>query len=76
MLFRTQAQPLFSGFGKDKGWNRLTTEGVEVKIVAGNHNSMYEEPNAQPLALEIRAYLQQRLGSVLLCFAPSSIFLM
>jgi thioesterase domain-containing protein/acyl carrier protein len=76
MLFRTQAQPLFSGFGKDKGWSRLATEGVEVKFVPGNHNSMYEEPNARPLALEIKAYLEQRLGSILLCFAPSSIFLM
>ncbi len=76
MLFRTQAQPLFSGFGKDKGWNRLTAEGVEVKIVPGNHNSMYEEPNALPLAREIKAYLEQRVGSVLLCFAPSSLLLM
>jgi amino acid adenylation domain-containing protein len=76
MLFRTQAQPIFSGFGKDKGWNRLTAEGVEVKIVPGNHNSMYEEPNALPLAREIKAHLQQRVGSFLLCFAPSSLFLM
>lgn len=76
MLFRTQAQPLFSGFGKDKGWNRLTAEGVEIKIVPGNHNSMYEEPNALPLAREIKTYLRQRVGSILICFAPSSLLLM
>ncbi len=76
MLFRTQAQPLFSGFGKDKGWNRLAAEGVEVKIVPGNHNSMYEEPNALTLAREIKAHLEQRVGSLLMCFAPSSLFLM
>lgn len=76
MLFRTQAQPLLSGFGKDKGWKGLTAEGVEVKFVPGNHNNMYEEPNARPLALEIKAYLQQLSGSALICFAPSTIFLM
>jgi aspartate racemase len=76
MLFRSRAQPLLSRLGMDKGWNRLASEGVEVKIVPGNHNDMYEEPHALPLAREIKAYLQHRIGGVLLCVAHSSIFLM
>jgi amino acid adenylation domain-containing protein len=75
MLFRTRAQPLLSRLGTDKGWSRLAAEGVEVKIVPGNHNDMYEEPNALSLASEIKSYLQQQLG-VLICVAHSSIFLM
>jgi amino acid adenylation domain-containing protein len=76
ILFRSRAQPLLSRLGMDKGWNRLAAEGVEVKIVPGNHNDMYEEPHALPLAREIKSYLQQRIGGVLLCVAHSSIFLM
>jgi amino acid adenylation domain-containing protein len=63
MLFRTRAQPLLSGFGKDKGWKRLAADGVEVKIVPGNHVSMCEEPNVQPLAREIRAYLDEQAAA-------------
>lgn len=59
MLIRTRAQPLFSGFGADKGWKRLAAEGVEIKIVPGNHRNVYEEPNAATLAHEINAFLQR-----------------
>jgi amino acid adenylation domain-containing protein len=62
-LFRTRAQPLLSRFGKDKGWSRLAADGVEVKVVPGNHVSMCDDPNALPLAREIMAYLQERAPS-------------
>jgi amino acid adenylation domain-containing protein len=58
-LLRTRAQTLFSASGRDKGWTRLAAEGVDVKVVRGNHRDVYEEPNAATLAREIEAFLRR-----------------
>ncbi|HEV7376108.1 MAG TPA: amino acid adenylation domain-containing protein [Pyrinomonadaceae bacterium] len=57
-LFRTRAQPLVAAYGKDKGWGKLAAQGVEIRIVSGNHRNMYEEPHAHILAQEMRAALK------------------
>ncbi|HEX8846572.1 MAG TPA: amino acid adenylation domain-containing protein [Pyrinomonadaceae bacterium] len=49
-LFRTRSQPLFDAYGKDKGWSKLAAEGVEVRVVSGNHLNLYEEPFVHDLA--------------------------
>jgi amino acid adenylation domain-containing protein len=58
-LFRTRAQPLFRALGKDKGWKELAAQGVDVRIVPGNHLNMYDEPHVQVLAREIKACLEE-----------------
>ncbi|MDT5156673.1 MAG: hypothetical protein QOH51_1030 [Acidobacteriota bacterium] len=58
-LLRTRAQTLFSASGRDKGWTRLAAEGVDVKVVRGNHRDVYEEPNAATLAREIDCFLRR-----------------
>jgi amino acid adenylation domain-containing protein len=57
-LFRTRAQPLLASYGKDKGWGKLAAQGVEVRMVSGNHRNMYEETHAHILAEEMRAALK------------------
>jgi amino acid adenylation domain-containing protein len=57
-LFRTRAQPLVASYGKDKGWCKLAAQGVEIRVVSGNHRNMYEEPHARILAQEMRASLK------------------
>lgn len=37
-----------------KGWDRLVTGDIEVRIVPGNHFSMLREPNVQVLAEQLR----------------------
>jgi thioesterase domain-containing protein len=60
-LFRTRAQPIFRALGKDKGWKELAVEGVDVRIVPGNHLNMYDEPHVRVLAREIKACLEEIL---------------
>ena len=57
-LFRTRAQPLLASYGKDKGWGKLAAQGVEIRVVSGNHRNMYEGPHAPILAEEMRASLK------------------
>jgi amino acid adenylation domain-containing protein len=57
-LFRTRAQPLFRALGKDKGWKELALQGVDVRVVPGDHLNMYDEPHVQVLAREIKACLE------------------
>jgi amino acid adenylation domain-containing protein len=57
-LFRTRAQPLAASYGKDKGWGKLAAQGVEIRVVSGNHRNMYEEPHVHILAEEMRAALK------------------
>jgi amino acid adenylation domain-containing protein len=60
-LFRTRAQPLAASYGKDKGWGKLAAQGVEIRVVSGNHRNMYEEPHVHILAEEMRAALRNSL---------------
>jgi len=57
ILFRTRAQRLLNTSGLDKGWKNLAAKGVEIRIVAGDHNSMCDGPNAASLASEISGFL-------------------
>jgi thioesterase domain-containing protein len=56
-LFRTQGQPLFCSLEEDFGWGRLTTGGVDVRIVAGSHESIFIEPNVRTLAGSLKECL-------------------
>lgn len=58
-LFRTKSNRLLDTVAFDKGWSGLAQEGVEVHIVAGNHNNMYEQPQARLLAAGMRACLDR-----------------
>jgi thioesterase domain-containing protein len=40
-----------------EGWGRLTTAGIEVSLVPGDHYSIMREPNVRALAEELRPRL-------------------
>ena len=44
--------------GFDKGWKQLA-QGVKIRLVEGNHNTVGEGPNAKGLAREITSLLGQ-----------------
>jgi thioesterase domain-containing protein/acyl carrier protein len=49
-----------SSYLKDplKGWGTLTTEGVDLHMVPGNHFSMIREPHVQVLGAQLRNCIQ------------------
>lgn len=57
-LFRTRAEALFRSHTRDKGWQKLTSNVVEVRLVPGNHPNLLEEQYAPSLAKEISKSLQ------------------
>ena len=41
------------------GWGHLTSEGITIHDVPGDHETMWEEPHAQVLAAKLRAALKE-----------------
>jgi thioesterase domain-containing protein len=41
----------------DLGWGQLTTEGVEVHEIPGDHFSILQEPGVEILAAHLRAQI-------------------
>jgi amino acid adenylation domain-containing protein len=52
-VFRAQSRPLFHSYQPDLGWGAVAEDGVDVKVVPGNHNSILIEPNCRTLAREL-----------------------
>ncbi len=56
-LYRTRSEALFGSHTTDKGWGKLTSDGVDVIFVPGNHRNLCEEPNAAAFAREFERAL-------------------
>jgi amino acid adenylation domain-containing protein len=72
ILLRTRSQRLMSTKGFDKGWKQLA-QGVKIRLVEGNHNTVGEGPNAKGLAREITSLLGQAQPLVM-CATLLSVF--
>jgi thioesterase domain-containing protein len=57
MLFRTPHR-LLQAPERDMGWGRLSTEPVDVRMIAGSHSTILEEPHVRVLAEKLRAFLR------------------
>lgn len=58
-LFRTRGQPLFCSLEEDFGWGKLAAGGVDIRLVAGAHESIFTEPAVQHLAAELKASIAE-----------------
>jgi len=58
-LFRVRGQSLFRLQGPTMGWDRLSTGSVEVKMIAGNHNNILEQPHVRTLAKQLKESLEK-----------------
>jgi len=56
-VFRVRRQPLTRIRDAQLAWGRLTTGGIEVKIVPGKHGTVLKEPNVRGLAEELKKHL-------------------
>lgn len=56
VLFRTP-QRLLQAPERDMGWSRLSTEPVDVQMIAGSHGTILEEPHVRVLAEKLKAFL-------------------
>jgi thioesterase domain-containing protein len=55
-VFRAPRHPLWCSYDDALGWHSLARE-VEVRLIAGAHRNLLEEPHVQKLAHELRAAL-------------------
>jgi thioesterase domain-containing protein/acyl carrier protein len=53
-LFRTSIEVTKNPDNPTLGWNELTSEGVDVHLVPGNHLTMLKIPNVQVLAKQLK----------------------
>jgi hypothetical protein len=58
-LFRSRGHQFLCSFDPKYGWGELVRGGVLVKVVAGPHDSILEEPYVQTLAEELRKCLDK-----------------
>jgi acyl-CoA synthetase (AMP-forming)/AMP-acid ligase II/thioesterase domain-containing protein/acyl carrier protein len=56
VLFRTPHR-LLQAPERDMGWSKLSTEPVDVQMIAGSHSTILEEPHVRVLAEKLRAFL-------------------
>jgi len=56
VLFRT-AERLLESPSRDRGWNALSSRGVEVQMISGSHATILQQPHVELLAKKLRAYL-------------------
>ena len=58
-LIVTNESAAESAGATDFGWSAVSDGGVEVRLVPGNHGTLFEEPNVWTLAKELRELLVQ-----------------
>jgi acyl-CoA synthetase (AMP-forming)/AMP-acid ligase II/thioesterase domain-containing protein/acyl carrier protein len=57
VLFRTP-HTVLQAPEEDRGWGELTTEPVDVQMIAGSHGTILQEPHVAVLAEKLRAFLR------------------
>ena len=58
VLFRASEEDKFHLSFKQLGWDGLATQGIEVVLVPGDHDTLALEPNARVLAEKLRERLR------------------
>ena len=58
LLLQAQAQPLLSTKRPEHTWHYLANGSLKVITVPGSHEGIFEEPNVQILARELRAQIE------------------
>lgn len=50
VLLSARTQPLFGNLARDKGWGAFAQDGVDVRVIAGDHANILREPRVRLLA--------------------------
>jgi thioesterase domain-containing protein len=58
-LLRARTFPLSRPFEPDLGWTRLARGGLDVRVIAGAHDTVLTEPRVRALAAELRFFLDR-----------------
>lgn len=58
-LFRVRAMSLFRAYDPAMGWARFAQKGVEVRIIAGTHYNILEQPYVVDLAAQLKDCLNR-----------------
>jgi amino acid adenylation domain-containing protein len=56
-LFRVRGMSLFRASDPKMGWGKLAQGGVDVRMIAGGHNTILEQPHVRSLAAQLQASL-------------------
>lgn len=59
VLIRSRREPFFCSYDPSLGWSELASQGLTVRIVDGDHDSILSPPDVRGLARELRACLTQ-----------------
>ncbi len=63
MIVRAQDGFFNNTYARDLGWSHFVNGSIDVSIVAGDHNSIFWEPNVNELAHAVQNILSQRTES-------------
>lgn len=61
-VFRVRAQPLNRIRDPQLGWGKLTSAGVDVHLVPGEHGKVLREPSVRGLAAELKKCLSTKIA--------------
>jgi thioesterase domain-containing protein len=59
ILFLSREAPERAFYDRRLGWSDLTTEGLEVHVVPGSHETLFGEPHVRVLAQKLQGCLQK-----------------
>jgi len=59
ILFLSSEAPERAFYDRRLGWNEMATEGLEVYVVPGSHETLFGEPHVRVLAEKLRGCLQK-----------------
>jgi thioesterase domain-containing protein/acyl carrier protein len=64
-LFRVRGMSLFRAADPEMGWGGLARDGVDIKMIAGGHNTILQHPYVQSMAAQLKTSLEaaQRLNA-------------
>src|SRR5438045_2853711 len=57
LVFRVNKQPRNRISSWDLGWGRLAQAGVDVRVIAGTHETLLREPHVSALATELKEFI-------------------
>jgi thioesterase domain-containing protein len=59
ILFLSSEAPERAFYDRRLGWSDMTTEGLEVHVVPGSHETLFGEPHVRVLAQKLQGCLQK-----------------
>jgi thioesterase domain-containing protein len=60
-LLRARGQSLFRSLDYERGWGQLAKGGVDVRIIAGSHRTILEQPHVQTLSVQLDQCIKKAL---------------